>query len=512
VLPSAIWPNIPIFKESVIASDILEEFAPIFYPKSHAVIGASADAGKFGGRFLRVLLGFGYAGKVYPVNPRESEILGFKTYPRVGDIPEPIDFATITVPAQGVPDIVEECLAKGIKAVQVLTAGFREISEEGEKLEEQLTRIAAKGIRIIGPNCFGVYSPVGGLTILPGENFPKESGPVACISQSGGIAARIPRRASGWGIRFSKVISYGNACDVNECDLVEYLYHDPETKVITGYLEGVKDGPRFFKLLHEVSKTKPVILWKGGLTQGGARAVYSHTGSLGGEEAVWDALFQQSGAIRVNNLEELLDTTLAFLYLPPYRGRKVSVVGGGGAISVAAADACERMGLSVPLFPTELQQKLASIVPPVGSGTRNPVDVGGPMPPPAMLKAVMETVLTDGDVDTIIVDEIEMSMSGHGMRQFGRDHGELAQVPVDVKKRFGKPVVMVMPVEAIGADTIEFEGARRNVCDYYLGEGIPVFLTLERAARALSNLVGYYEHRDAISSPGSSNKKSRGPE
>ena len=209
------------------------------------MVGASANLRKYGGIYLRALLGFGYTGKVYPINPRESEILGLKAYPRVSDIPEPVDFATITVPAQAVPAIVEECLVKGIKAVQILTAGFREAGEEGTRLEEQLTKIAAQGIRIIGPNCFGVYSPGGGLTILPGQYLPREVGPVGCFCQSGGLSLRIPRRASDLGIRFSQVISYGNACDINECDLMEYFSRDPETKIIIGYLEGVKDGPRF---------------------------------------------------------------------------------------------------------------------------------------------------------------------------------------------------------------------------------------------------------------------------
>ena len=483
------------------ASDRLEEFAPMFYPKSHAVIGASANARKFGGRFLATSLAFGYGGKLYAVNPQENEILGLETYARVGDIPEPVDFASIAVPARAVPEVVEECLAKGIKAVQILSAGFTEAGEEGRRLEEKVARTAAKGIRIIGPNCFGIYCPAGGLTILPGENLPKESGPVGFISQSGGYAIRVPRRASGWGIRFSKVISYGNACDVNECDLLEYLYQDPETKVITGYVEGVKDGPRFFKLLKEVSQTKPVILWKGGFTPGGARAVQSHTASLSGEETVWDAVFRQSGAIWVKSLEELLDTTLAFLHLAPQRGRRLCVVGGGGAIGVAAADACEGVGLSVPVFSDELQKKLAAIVPAAGASVRNPVDVGGPFPPPAMLRAVLETVLTDTDIDTIVVDELELAMATRRAEEEaprGDMAKEMAQVPVDIKGKFGKPVIMVMPVEAIGTDTLEAEGARRNICDYFLGQGIPVYLTLERAAKALANLIGYYEHRDAI--------------
>jgi acyl-CoA synthetase (NDP forming) len=453
-----------------------------------------------------VLLAFGYSGKLYPVNPQENEILGIKTYSRVTDIPEPVEFATITTPAPAVPAIVEECLAKGVKAVQILSAGFREAGEEGQRLEEQVARTAAKGIRVVGPNCFGVYSPAGGLTILPGEDLPKESGPVAFISQSGGYSIRVPHRASSWGIRFSQVVSYGNACDINECDLLEYFSQDPETKVITGYIEGPRDGPRFFRLLKEVSQTKPVIIWKGGLTKGGARAVNSHTGSLGGEEAVWDALFRQTGAIRVNGIEELIDTILGFLYLAEYRGRRITVVGGGGGVGVAAADAGEKVGLSVPLFPPELQKKLASMVPPAGASTRNPVDVGSPGPRPQVLRSVLETVLTEGEVDIAIVDELNMSISNRAMRNRGASApfasivAELSQIPVEVKKRLGKPIMMVLPVEANGPEDIELEEARRKTVNYYLSEGIPVFLTLERAVKALANLVNYYEHRDAIAS------------
>jgi acyl-CoA synthetase (NDP forming) len=342
------------------------------------------------------------------------------------------------------------------------------------------------------------------LTILPGEDFPRESGPVALLCQSGGYANRVARRAGSMGIRFSKVISYGNACDVNECDLMEYLGEDPETRVITAYLEGVKDGRRFFKLLQRISQTKPVIIYKGGLTQSGARAVHSHTGSLSGEAAVWDAIFKQTAAVQVNSVDELLDTILAFQHLPSHRGRRVSVVGGGGGVSAAAADACDRMGLSVPLFPVELHKKLLAMIPPVGSSARNPVDVGGPAPPPAMLRAVLEAIFSDGGVDTVIVDAIQMSISSADMKNDDEQSGDMVRererVPVDVKKKFGRPIVMVLPVEATEADAVEFEGARRKSRDYYLGEGIPAFLTLERAARALVNLIGYYERRDAVSS------------
>ncbi|MBL7166311.1 MAG: CoA-binding protein [Dehalococcoidales bacterium] len=479
----------------------LEEFAPVFYPKSHAVIGASASERKFGGRFLKTLLNFGYSGKVYPVNPQESEVLGLKTYARVGDIPEPVEFASIAVPARAVPGVVEECLAKGVKAVQILSAGFRELGEEGARMERDLASMAARGLRIVGPNCFGVYCPGGGMTILPGENLSRETGPVGFISQSGGYAVRVPRRADGLGIRFSKAVSYGNACDINECDLLEYFLEDPETDIITGYLEGVRDGPRFFRVLKEVCRTKPVIIWKGGLTQGGARAAQSHTASLSGEEVIWEAVFRQTGAIQVNNLEELLDTTLAFIHLEPQMGRRMCSVGGGGGIGVAAADTWERAGLSVPLFPPELEKKLLAIIPAVGASAKNPVDVGGPFPMPPMLRAVLETVCTDADIDILVVDEIEMASALPGSKQQFRPPellGETMQIPLDIKNRFGKPVVIVMPVEAVSTDSLESEGERRKIRDFYLQNGIPVYLTKERAAKALANLTGYYRHRNTV--------------
>ena len=471
-------------------NDRLEGFDSIFYPKSHAVIGASADLSKFGGRYLRVLLGFGYPGKVFPVNPKESEILELKAYPSVTDIPEEVDFATISVPAPAVPQVVEECLAKGVKAAQILTSGFGEMSVEGERLERAISSTAARGIRIVGPNCFGVYCPGGGVTILPGGDLPKESGPVAFISQSGGYGIRVPRRAYGWGIRFSKVISYGNACDVNECDLLEYLGQDEETRIITAYLEGVKDGPRFVRLLKEVSKIKPVILFKGGLTQSGAIAVNSHTGSLGGQEEVWDAVFKQTNAIRANNLEELLDTMLAFMHLAPKPERKICAMGGGGAITVTAADICDRLGVSLPLFSKEMQKKLLPNIPAVGASARNPVDMGSPGPPPNMVRAVMETVLGDGVVNTIIIDEIESAASN--------PEGPMAKLIIETKERFGTPIIIVLPVEAIALEFLEREGNRRKSRDYYLSEGIPVFLTLDRAIRALANLDNYYRHRETF--------------
>jgi acyl-CoA synthetase (NDP forming) len=479
----------------------LAEFEPIFFPKTHAVIGASNSMTKFGGRFIKTQLGFGYKGIFYPVNRDEPEVFGMKAYPRVTDIPGPVDLATILVPAPAVPQVLEQCLTKGVKAAQIITAGFSERDEEGVRLEKAISEIAARGIRVIGPNCFGVYCPRGGLTVPPGEMLSRESGPVAFLSQSGGYGIRVPRRADGLGIRFSKLVSYGNAADVNECDLLEYLYEDPDTTIITAYTEGVRNGPRFMELLKKVTREKPVIIWKGGLTEGGARAVKSHTASLSGRAQVWDAVFKQTNAISVDSLDELLDVTLAFLHLPAIKGRRFCVVGGGGGIGVASADACERADIPLPLFPRELQDKLLRIVPPQGASVRNPVDVGSPFPPPPMLKMVLDAVFGAGDTDAIIISELEMSPvvrqgQSDPMREAMFEQNRRA--PIEAREKFGKPVIMVLPVEGNGADFTESEAARRRVADFYLKQGIPVFLTLERAASTLSKFVTYWQRRGAM--------------
>lgn len=479
----------------------LEEFAPLFFPKTHVVIGASANPFKFGGRFLRTLINFGPKGKLLVVNPQETEIAGLDTYASVRDIPGPVDFASIVVPARAVPPIVEECLEKGIKGVQILSSGFSEAGEQSKQWEKQIAETASRGIRVIGPNCFGVYSPEGGLTILPGETLPKESGPVAFFSQSGGLAIRIPRRASGLGLRFSQVVSYGNASDINECDLLEYFYHDPKTRVVGCYLEGVRNGPRFFKLLKEVTRVKPVVIWKGGLTESGSRAVQSHTASLSGAISSWNSLFRQTGAVGVNSIDELLDAILAFTHLSPQSGRRVCVIGGGGAVGVAASDACERVGLTVPPFSPELHEKLKKIVPAAGGSARNPVDIGNPFPDTKALKTVLESVARSGEVDSLIVDGLELAVEKNRdpenselVDTIGRDN---VQAIMDLKKMPGsslKSLMVVMPIEATGTDGIEAESARRRVRDKFLAEGIPVYMTLEGAVSSLSRLAGYGEH------------------
>jgi acyl-CoA synthetase (NDP forming) len=479
-----------------------------FSPRSIAIIGASEALNSFGTRYLQSLLTFGYKGRLYAVNYKGEQVLGFKIYPTVLDIPDSIDLAIICVSARFVPAILQDCLEKGVRSATVLSAGFSELGEEGRLLEEELLTIARRGIRIMGPNCFGVYCPNGKITIIPGDSFPRETGGVALIAQSGQFSENIVIRSIGEGIRFSKVISYGNACNINESDLLEYLAKDEETKVITAYIEGIKDGRRFFDIIRGNSGKKPIILWKVGLTRLGSAAAISHTGSLAGGRTVWDAFFRQSHAIKVENLEELIDTIVGFSCLPAGCGPRVALISGGGGGTVVGADACELAGLPMPPFPPEVEEKLRSILPAAGTSIKNPIDIGTPHPPLAILTSVLEAAASSDQIDVIMIRRIFLSikvsklLSGSAAPS-EEEQQQLMEIPVEIKEKYGKPVVIVLTEELNSVDAMELEEGRRKLRDYYFANGIPVYLSEQRAFTALAHLakfrtrIGMQHHADA---------------
>jgi len=483
----------------MISPEKMAVFDRFFYPRSVAVMGVSANERAFGSMYLDTLMKFGYKGKLYPVNPRGGEFFGLKAYPAIQAIPDSVDLAVVSVPAPSVIGALEDCLAKGIKAAIVLSAGFRESGDEGRRLEEKIVKIASKGIRVIGPNCFGTYCPRGGLSIIPGPSFARESGSVGLIAQSGQFTEMIALQSRGCGIRFSKAISYGNACDLNEVDFLEYLAEDAETKIIQVYIEGVRDGRRFLDIVRSISKTKPVIIWKAGLTQLGSRAVSSHTGSLGGDEMTWQAFFHQSGAVRVSSIEELVDATVGFQHLSSNCGSRVALVTGGGGGGVAGADACERWGLTMPPLSHETQQKLSSLLPPIGTTVKNPIDMATPFPPAPLLTSVLEVLAASEQIDVIVMRRIFLSGKGlnlvFGRRLLEGDQQELRDIPLLIRQKSGKPVVLVLVEEVADLEALEFEAYRRELRDYYLAHGIPVYATLDRAIRAIAHVVKYQQWR-----------------
>jgi len=337
-----------------------------------AVIGATSNIAR--SVQITAMVKLGFKGQFYHVNQSGTEVLGLKAYTSLKDIPGPVDYVFVQVPAKTTVQVLKDCAAKGVKLVTLFTAGFSESENEfGAELEKELLDIARTGgVRLLGPNCLGVYNPPIHLTF--GPLFPK-SGPVGMLCQSGGYSYQLVSAAAERGIFFSKVISYGNALDINEVELMEYFAQDQETKLVIAYIEGVRDGTRFFQVLKATARIKPVIVYKGGQTPVGAAAALSHTSSLAGSKEVWDSLIKQAGAIQAHSLEECVDIAAAFSFMKPPAGRRAVIMGYGGGATVQAADDCYRANLQLPPIPENIKEQLKKAVSVPGNIFRNPLDV-----------------------------------------------------------------------------------------------------------------------------------------
>jgi len=348
----------------------------IFHPRSIAVVGASAGPVNINTHmFLDSLIEFGYQGQIYPVNPKLDQVSGLKAYPNIRDIPGSVNHVISLIPAEATLQLLTDCVVKRVKTAQLFTSGFVETGDEkGTRLQEDLVRVARSGgVRLLGPNCVGIYCP--GSRISYCADFPKEAGKVGFISQSGGYTYLAVRMGAGRGVYYSKVISYGNASDVNEADLLEYLATDPETDIISAYIEGTTDGKRLLRVLSEATAKKPVIIIKKGRTEAGRKGARSHTGALAGDDNVWDSALRQVGVIRVEDVDEMVDLLVTFLFMPVPRGRRAVVIGAGGGVSVRAAEECEAAGLMLPTVPDDLRRELNRYFLLAGSMLRNPVDI-----------------------------------------------------------------------------------------------------------------------------------------
>jgi acyl-CoA synthetase (NDP forming) len=487
--------------QKTVNPNILEELRPFFYPRSIAIVGVSQDPLKFGSMQFRALQRFGFNGPLYSVGQAGRVFQGLKVYASVNDLPEDVDLAFVCFPAPGVPAVVQECRRKRIPAVVVLSAGFSESgTDEGRQLEAELNRLSGDGLRIIGPNCFGIYSPGGGLTMIPGPHFPPESGCLGFLSQSGGISVEFSRLSSSYGIKVSQAVSYGNGCDITEIELLQYFEADPRTRIIVAYIEGTRRGKEFFQTVRRLALKKPLIIWKGGTTPSGAHAAESHTASLAGSETAWTALFRQTCSIQVQSLEELLDTASALYHIPCQKDPRVAFVAGGGGFGVAAADTCYREGLTLPPLSQKVQGQLVAILAPTGTSSTNPVDTGSPFPPAVMFETVLEAIASSGEVGSII---IQNSLSSRMRRFFdpteGVDHDAekgLTEVPVKIKERWGIPIMVVLREGGDSALALSWEEERGRLRRYYHERGIPVFPTAERALKALGKVVSYSRQRE----------------
>jgi acyl-CoA synthetase (NDP forming) len=476
-----------------------EEFSlgRLFSPNSVAIVGASLNPFSGGHQFTRFLIDHGFQGKLYLVNPTSSEILGLKVYPRLIEIPESsVDYVISCIPADGVLSLLEDCGRKNVKLVHLFTARLKETGRDKEtKLQGEILEKARKlGIRILGPNCMGIYYPKLGLSF--NHELPRESGPVGGFFQTGGGAGEFVRYAALRGVRFSKVISYGNASDIDEVELLNYLASDEETKVITSYIEGVKDGTKFAEALALAAKKKPVIILKGGRGRTGAKLALSHTASLAGSLNVWQAVLKQYGAIMVSNFQELIDQVVAFTFLPPIAGRRVIVAGGGGGKSMISADVWEGEGFELPELSVEFRKKLKEQVPELWDWVRNPIDASLFQGTPVVDINLLEWLSNEGGFDILVANLTQDDPLPKDIWEKMLAANFLQSV-MAIKKN-DKPVVCVIETAEIGPTEMEswkwraIAETRRQIVD----QGLAIFPSPERAARAIGKLVNYWTWRE----------------
>lgn len=458
-------------------------------PRSIALVGAKrAQDGKWQ-NLMTMITSYGYTGRLYPINPRAEEIDGFPSYPSLRELPEPVDLVIIAVAAPLVPAVLEDCIVTGNKNVHIFSAGFKETEEEeGLRLQHEIEKIAIRGgLHVIGPNCMGLFNPA--LRLATWRSAPTRSGSVAFVSQSGGHASDLGALAERSGIYFSKAISYGNALTLDSTDFLEYLKHDDETEIVCLYLEGVQDGGRLVREVAEINRSKPVIIMKGGMTEAGARAVASHTGSLAGGAHLWEAMFRQTGAVKVTSLEDMTDVLLAFRHLGTPAGRRVAVIGTGGGISVWAADSFARVGLELPPLTEETQANLRAFIPEAGNIIKNPVDIsaGVAFTDLAMLERALRTVASDPLVDTIVFT-IHLDWAFNFAAALARYLAGPAR-----EHTAGKPYLVSWQRYRTGT---VIEQAEATLYETLIA-AVPLYEGLPRAASALGKVVTYHEFQRA---------------
>ncbi len=439
-------------------------------PRGVAVIGASTDPAKLGYQVLNNVIQYGYEGGVYPVNPTADEILGKKAYPSVLECPDPVDLAVVLVPNKAVPGVLEQCGQRGLKGAVIITAGFREVGPTGKALEQQVIDIAHKyGMRLIGPNVLGIIDTVAKLNASFAAGMPRR-GKIAFMSQSGALCTSILDLALGQGIGFSRFYSIGNKADINELDLITAWAEDPETRAIMAYLEGITNGPEFIKTASEVTRNKPIIAIKSGTTSAGSKAVSSHTGTLAGSEAAYDAAFKQSGIIRAGSVQDLFDIAQAFARQPLLNGDNIGVITNAGGPGIMASDAIEHAGLKLAQLTNETKQALQAKLPPAAS-VANPVDVLGDAYADRYAMAI-DAVLADPNVDALMVVLTPQTMT---------QIPETAEALGTISKKYGKPVFgAFMGDQAIAPGV-----------DVMRGHSVPNYQVPERAVKAIAAMRDY---------------------
>ena len=456
-----------------------------FNPKCVAVVG---DSKRSDFSWLRGQINL--KGKLYSVHvnqetAKDIEALGVQNYPSLLDIPGPVDLAIVAVPRSAALGVLEDCIRKEVAVAHFFTSGFSETAtEEGIKLERMLTERARQAnFNLIGPNCMGIFNPRAGVRQTRSQ-YTGVSGPMGLISQSGTHAIAFSLEAHLQGMDINKSVSFGNGIVLDSQDYLEYFGRDPGVKVIGMYLEGVKDGRRFLKVLKEVAAMKPVVVWKGGRTEEGGRAIASHTGSLAVSQVIWETAVRQCGAINAAGIEDLIDTLKALYYLAPVYGDRVAIAGGSGGQSVAIADIFAEAGLKVPPLTRKSYDEFASFFTLIGGSYTNPIDTGNPNREET--RRIMEILEQDANIDNLVL----IANYRFGTPEQLQDQIDLM---AEIRKRNPKPVMAIVSFSTPN-EMVQARGVTRK----FQEGGVPAFPSMERGALALRKALDYYNLKNSV--------------
>lgn len=451
--------------------------APFFNAKGVAVLGASTNPKKLSYGIVNNLLSHGYEGKVYPVNPNATEILGIKVYPTISDVPDPVELAVVVLPVTMIMETMKAVGERGIKAAVVITGGFKELGEEGAKIERDLKALTdSYGMRIVGPNCVGTMGMYTGLNSTFIKGMPI-AGPIAFVSQSGALGGGVVDLVLDSNIGFSHFASLGNQMDVNETDMIEYLGDDDNVKVIAVYTEGLTDGQRFIKVCREVSRKKPIVFLKAGKNEAGAKAVSSHTGSLAGSYAAYQAALKQAGVIEVQTLSELFTVAWTLGTQPLPKNKRVAMTTNAGGAAALAADSIDFYGFSLAKIDPKIQERLRTKLNP-SAQVSNPVDMLGSVSPEDYHWS-LENLDADDGVDVLLPILVPQALV---------DTPGVAQAWIDIKHKTKKTLLAILTGKH---STLEAEQALNRA-------GVPVFTYPDQVGPALK---GLWDHKEYLDSP-----------
>ena len=471
-------------------------FEYIFNPERVAIVGASPhDIGTLAQMSTKIV------DRLFLVNPNYREIRGKKCYPSILEVEPGIDYAIMLVPAAALLQVIPECIQKKVKVAQIYTAGFSETGiPERIEMEKRLKETAAGKIRLIGPNCFGVYSPRSGLAIVP--ESPGEEGHIGVVTQSGSVAESFSYFARTKNLRFSKVVSYGNAVDLDAPDFLDHLADDPDTQMIAFYVEGTRNAARLKAALTKAARNKPVVAIKGGMTDQGLRAAASHTASLTGTPEIWQALFSQAGVLQVESFEEMTNILLALGGSPAPAGRAVAIITNSGGFSVIQTDLCLKAGIEVPRFSPDTIKKLRQLVPIAGTSIGNPLDawpIFYNTSAEGNLADIIKTVSGDGNIDSLVFQFDQFRYLRRVLGPAAGAHLErVIQFMIEgfehTRDRQKKPVLVTVSLDPYLEDE-EDRNMNLKMKRTLSERGFPVYSNLDGAVKALANLYRLAQFR-----------------